>query len=126
MRDIENRADIKILIDDFYKKIMVDRQIGHFFTEVVQLDMKQHMPKLYDFWETTLFQKATYKDNPILPHLAMHRKSPMTKTHFDRWMSLFLETVDELFEGEKATLTKQRAQSIATVMQIKIYELNRD
>jgi hemoglobin len=33
---------------------------------------------------------------------------------------LFTKTVDQLFEGEHADLAKQRAVSIATVMQLKI------
>ena len=44
----------------------------------------------------------------------------MSKAHFDHWLMLFTTTVDDLFEGEKAEQTKQRATSIATVMQIKI------
>ncbi len=42
--------------------------------------------------------------------------------HFQRWILLFNETVDELFKGEKAELIKQRALSISTVMQIKILQ----
>jgi len=41
--------------------------------------------------------------------------------HFQKWLLLFTETVDQLFEGEKAELAKQRATSIATVMQIKMF-----
>jgi hypothetical protein len=39
---------------------------------------------------------------------------------FERWTALFTDTVDEMFAGEKASLAKQRAISIAVVMQIKI------
>jgi hemoglobin len=35
----------------------------------------------------------------------------------------FNNTVDELFEGEKAFIAKERAQSIATVMQIKLVQI---
>jgi len=41
--------------------------------------------------------------------------------HFQRWIHLFTETVDELFEGNTSELAKQRATSIATVMQIKMF-----
>lgn len=44
----------------------------------------------------------------------------MSKVHFDQWVKLFTKTVNELFEGDNAELIKQRATSIATVMQIKI------
>lgn len=120
MADIQTRNDIDQLITLFYQKITADPLIGHFFTEVVQLDWEHHIPKIGDFWETTLFHEVKYKGNPIAPHVAMHTKSPMTQAHFDRWVDVFCQTISALFEGEKAELAKQRAQSIATVMLIKI------
>lgn len=119
-QDIKNRADVKLLVDSFYKKALLDKAIGHFFTEVIQLDLEKHMPKMYDFWETTLFHTANYKGNPLQVHLDLNHKSALEKPHFDRWLGLFNETVDELFSGEIANLAKTRALSIATVMQLKI------
>jgi hemoglobin len=34
---------------------------------------------------------------------------PLKNEHFDRWVLLFNETVDENFNGEKADAAKQRA-----------------
>ena len=123
-RDISNRQDIELLVDSFYKKVLKDEVIGFFFTEVAPINWDKHMPIMYDFWETTLFHKAIYKGNPITKHVAINIKSSLTKEHFDRWTSLFANTVDQHFEGMTATLAKQRATSIATVMQIKISQLN--
>ena len=120
MKDIENREEIDHLISEFYKKLLIDKKIGYFFTEVVQLDLKKHLPKIADFWETTLFHKAVYKGNPMTVHKVLHEKSPIRKEHFDRWVKVFCETVEELHHGDKAELAKQRAHSIATMMQIKI------
>ncbi len=119
-QDIKNRADVKLLVDSFYKKVLLDKAIGHFFTEVIQLDLEKHMPKMCDFWETTLFHTANYKGNPLQVHLNLNHKSALEKPHFDRWLELFNETVDELFSGEIANQAKTRALSIATVMQLKI------
>ena len=47
-------------------------------------------------------------------------KHQLTKAHFDRWLMLFDETVDELFVGQTAHKAKVRALSIATVIQLKI------
>jgi hemoglobin len=47
----------------------------------------------------------------------------LQKHHFDTWLRYFKATVDELFEGERAFLAKERATSIATVMQIKMAQL---
>lgn len=120
MRPLESREDIKALIDAFYQKALKDELIGFFFTEVAPLDFEKHMPKMYDFWETTLFHKALYKGNPMQVHQELHDKSPLNKEHFERWIQLFVETVDEHFKGENAELAKQRAQSISLMMQIKI------
>jgi hemoglobin len=47
---------------------------------------------------------------------------PLKEEYFKRWVQLFTQTVDELFEGDKAILAKQRAGSIAAVMQIKVLQ----
>ncbi len=57
-------------------------------------------------------------------HLEISQKSAIEPAHLDRWMSLFTSTVDLLFEGPRATRAKQRAQSIATMMGIKITQQN--
>ena len=53
-------------------------------------------------------------------HLDLHLKTPLSKEHFEVWLTYFNTTVDELFEGKNALMAKQRAKSVATVMQIKI------
>ena len=123
-RDIENREDIELLVNTFYKKVLSDDIIGYIFTEVVKINFHEHMPKMVDFWETTLFQNIIYKGNPMTVHLHLNLKEPLKKKHFDQWLYLFNETVDELFIGEKAHLAKTRAVSIATMMQIKIHQQN--
>ena len=120
MKDIENRSDIKDLVDKFYKKAIVDSTIGFFFTDVAKMDWDSHIPIMYDFWEGVLFSNGSYKGNPMKPHLDLHAKSPMKHEHFTHWIKLFNETVDELFEGQKAEVAKMRALSIATVMELKI------
>lgn len=124
MKDITNRDDIKLLIDNFYQKAMSDDLIGFFFTQVVQLDMKKHMPTMYVFWETTLLHKPLYKNNPMKIHLDLHGKHPIEDTHFERWLFLFNETIDEHFNGKNAELAKTRALSIATLMRIKIKQVS--
>ncbi len=58
-------------------------------------------------------------------HLDIHNRTPLSKHHFNTWLGYFNYTVDELFEGSVATKAKQRALSIATVMQIKIAQKER-
>ncbi len=119
--DIANRQHIEQLINSFYDKVKVDAVIGYFFTEVIPVNWEKHLPVMYDFWENVVFYTGNYEGNPMQQHQQLHKKSPMRMEHFQRWLLLFAETVDELYKGEKAELIKQRAASIATVMQIKIF-----
>jgi hemoglobin len=84
------------------------------------VNWNKHLPVMYDFWESILFFTASYNGNPMAVHGHLHRLANLNKEHFNVWLKLFTSTVDELFEGEKAELAKQRAASIATVMQMKL------
>ena len=79
---------------------------------------------MYDFWENILFQTGGFKGNPMAAHVLLHQKSPLLAAHFKQWLHLFKTTVDELFEGHNTELIKQRALSIATMMQIKVHPSN--
>ena len=121
--DIRNRVDLDILMRSFYDKLLVDDVVGYLFTEVIDLDLEEHFPRLVDFWEVQLLNGGRYQGKPMKIHLDLHFKEPLTKAHFDRWLEHFNNSVDESFEGPKAHLAKERALSIATVMQIKIAQL---
>lgn len=118
--DINNRSDIILLVDSFYTKIQQNLTIGPIFTDVVKVDWKHHLPKMYDFWESILFSKAIYKGNPMVSHFVINDKAPLKEEEFDTWKGIFFEAVDELFEGENASTIKQKAQSIADLMHFKI------
>ncbi len=118
-RDIINRQSLEQLMELFYSKALRDALIGHYFTEVVALDMQKHMPRIVDFWENILFDKSLYQGNAMQVHVHLHQLAPFKDEHFERWLFLFTQTVDSLFLGDKAALIKQRATSIATVMRLK-------
>ena len=120
--DITTRLDIELLIKNFYDKLLEDEVVGFLFTETVQLNLQEHLPKLVDFWEDQLIGSHKYSGNPMKVHMNLHLKEPLTKEHFDRWLLNFNQTVDAQFSGPKAHLAKERALSIATVMQIKILQ----
>ena len=120
MRDIETRTDIETLIDAFYKRILTDEHIGFFFTKVVALDWDVHIPIMYDFWESILFDTDTYAGNPMLKHMALHQKHALEPAHFERWLSLWEETIQQHFKGTTATLAIEKAKQIGGLMQHKV------
>lgn len=122
-KDIETREDLLLLIQEFYKKLLADNSISYLFTDVAKINIEHHFAVLVDFWDSVLFQSDTYRKNAMQPHIALHQKSPLTELHFETWLGYFKETVDELFTGDNSFIIKERATSIATVMQIKIRQL---
>jgi len=120
VKDIEDRKDIILLVDTFYAKVLKDDRINYFFTKVAKLNFEKHMPRMYDFWESTLLGTGKYAGNTLKVHKDLNKKSSLEKLHFDTWIGLFKETVDSLFKGTTAELAKQRAESIAMVMQLKM------
>jgi|SRR6185503_9463158 len=123
-KDITGRDDLSELLTRFYEKLLDDSSISYLFTDVAKIDLPHHLDILVDFWDNVLFQSDTYRKNAMQPHMILHQKSPLQKHHFETWLRYFNETIDELFEGEKALLARQRALSVATIMQIKIKQLN--
>lgn len=120
MRDIETRTDLETVLAAFYKQAFADDLISFFFTEVVPLDLETHLPVITDFWEAVILGTHRYRKNVMDVHQHIHAKAPIGKKHLDRWVLLFTQTIEAHFDGPNATLMKQRAASIATLMQIKL------
>lgn len=119
-KDIENRKDIENLINSFYDKVKADDILGPIFNVQIPVNWEVHLPVMYKFWENAIFYSGGYTGNPMTLHAHIHKKIGLEAKQFERWLKLFNETTDELFEGEKAGLAKERAFSIAKVMEQKI------
>ncbi len=121
-KDISNKKDIEKLVYQFYDKVKVDSVISPFFENFSNLHWDNHLQTMCKFWENVVFYTGTYSGNPMQKHFDLNEKFPLSMKDFNQWTILFNETVDELFDGENAVLIKQRAQSISTIMQIKIFK----
>ena len=110
MTEIQSREEIKILVDRFYDKVKADPTISPIFNHV---DWPHHLPIMYNFWASMLLGDRSYMGNPFQKHMPL----PLKREHFQRWLELFTQTVDENFTGEKADEVKMRANSIAGVFQ---------
>ena len=123
--DIITRADIEKLLINFYDKVKTNPVIGFIFNDIAKVNWEQHLPIIINFWETILLDNPIYKKNAMEVHYALNRIVPLEKKHFDTWLNLFHESVDEHFSGKTATLAKTRAGSIAALMLHKINSLNK-
>lgn len=120
-QDIQSEADIEQLVGQFYDRLRQDALLSPIFNEVAQVDWAHHTPRLVGFLSTILLSSEQYRENLVLPHLSLGHKTSIQSVHFERWLTLFTQTVDELFAGNRAEQAKIQAQSIAIVVQSKLY-----
>lgn len=121
---IENHDDVQLMVRSFYDKVLKDEMLSPFFKHAVKHNWEEHLKTIESFWSNILFYTGGYFGNPLEIHKKMHGFKHLSKADFDRWLFLFNQTIDELFEGEKAELAKRRAFSIATILQLKILHQN--
>jgi hemoglobin len=106
MADITNKEDIEKLMRHFYSNLLALPGMEPVFAGI---DFEQHLPKIIHFWSFVLLDEEGYKTNVFDKHLSL----PIKSAQFDEWLITFTSSVDELFEGEKARLAKQRAITLA-------------
>lgn len=122
--DIQSRSDIELLLNSFYEKVRKDDTIGFIFNDIAKVNWEHHIPIICDFWETLLLGASSYTKNAMQVHYTLNRIVPLEEKHFQRWLQLFSETVDDLFSGDIAIQAKSKARSIASLMQFKIKQEN--
>ena len=120
--DIKNREDVFLLVSSFYTKVRANQKIGHFFNDTIT-DWPFHLEKLTDFWETNLFMVSKFRGNPMRAHKEVDQKfnSSIEQAHFGEWLNTWYETVDELFEGDRASIAKNRARNMAHNLFMNMY-----
>lgn len=122
-QDLQNREDVYRLVSSFYKKVRQNPEIGYFFNQVIK-DWDEHLDKLTDFWESHLFGKAIYYGNPKKAHIEVDQRNneQISSYHFGVWLNMWFETIDELYEGERAERAKTNARKMSSNLYLKMYE----
>ncbi len=122
--DLLGRGDIEALLRRFYGRVLVDVLLCEPFAEVRSRGLESHLPLMCDFWETVLFHAATYKGSAVQVHAGVHARHEFGTEHFLRWLSLWVGTVDDMYDGPVAERAKLQATRIAWSMHRRI--LGRD
>jgi len=117
MNDIANKEDIKIFVDEFYRRARNNNLLGEVFnSKVKHEDWPRHLERMYAFWNTVLFGQADYKGNPFSKHSGLH----LSDAHFDIWISTLSEVIDNNFNGPKAEEVKWRAEKMGELFKSKL------
>ncbi len=110
--DLDSRERIQVLVNSFYSKARKDKLLGPVFEEMID-DWESHLPTMYNFWEKVLLGTGDYQGNPFQKHIKLH----IVKKHFNVWIELFFQTVDDNFFGVFAKKSKRLATNISETFQ---------
>jgi len=109
------KENLRKMVNIFYAKILKDEVVGPFFIEKLGNDLQSdtwqtHLELLTNFWVSITMGDTAYKGNPFAPHMKLQN---LSKEAFSRWLELFAETVESVYNPEIANFFKQRSTIIA-------------
>ena len=113
LTDITSDDDIHLMVHTFYDRVRKDPDLGSVFEAHIRGNWDPHLNRMCDFWSTIILYTKKYQGDPMSKHFPL----PLNNVLFGKWLTLFNTTVDELFAGEHAQTAKNRAASIANIMQ---------
>lgn len=116
--DLNSKAHIRDFIEAFYAKVLVDDVLAHIFTDVAGIDVNVHIPTIRQYWEKLLLGETEYQRHTMNIHREVHKKFPFTEKEFERWLSLFVSTARDNYEGPYTDRAVQLATSIAFNMDV--------
>jgi hemoglobin len=107
-------AMIADVVHAFYAKVRRDPELGPIFNGRIGERWDAHLAKLCDFWSSVLLMTGRFKGQPMVVHARLDEAGA---EHFQRWLRMFHETVDEVCPGPPAELFKAKSAMIAQSLQ---------
>jgi len=113
-----DEAMVRAVVDSFYAKARRDDVVGPVFNRVIpDEEWPAHLDKITDFWSSMLLGTGRYMGRPMPAHIAIPE---LADPHFQRWLSLFRMTVEELCPPAVAALFVERAEVIGNNFRLRI------
>ncbi|MEO7371825.1 MAG: group III truncated hemoglobin [Ilumatobacteraceae bacterium] len=114
--DIDDRADIDLLVRNFYRDAAMDDLLGPVFV-AAHVNWTAHVATLIDFWAWQLLGDPGYEGQPLRAHEPVHARTPLSHAMYERWLELFCDTIDSSFEGPRSEVAKVRGRKMAAAME---------
>ncbi|MDQ7044831.1 MAG: group III truncated hemoglobin [Sulfurimonas sp.] len=104
------------LVLKFYAKVVKDDLIGPIFTDTLGKDLRDakwqaHIELLTDFWASIALGDFTYRGSPFAPHVQFEER--LSIKAFERWLELFFETLNSIYEAQIAQQFLAKSKNIA-------------
>ena len=113
--DTITRDNVRQLVDAFYGRVREDELLGPVFLKALGEDWTAHLERLSEFWSTIVLGTRSFHGNVYGTHMQLNGIEP---AHFRRWLDLFEQSANELFEKEQAGQFMDMARRVASSLQI--------
>jgi hemoglobin len=90
--------------------VRADPLIGPVFEQAINA-WPEHLVKLQSFWSSVMLTSGRYKGRPLPAHIKHADK--IDARAFQRWLALWTESTDALFDPESAAALQDKASRIA-------------
>jgi hemoglobin len=114
---ILSEQDLARLIPAFYARVRGDEILGPIFNKAIH-DWPHHLEKLQAFWSSIMLTSGRYKGQPMVAHV--RHADDMTASNFERWLTLWRQTTEELLDADTAAAMQTKADRIAESLQLGI------
>ncbi|MGC7403465.1 group III truncated hemoglobin [Pandoraea pneumonica] len=113
-----DEAAVQLLVHTFYGRIRDDDLLGPVFRQALEGRWDLHLDKMVAFWSSIVLGAKRYRGNVTQAHQPFGH---LTGEHFSRWLVLFFDTLDTLFEPEAAFAFAEPAIRIAESLQLNLF-----
>ncbi len=111
--DLDSPEAIELMVECFYSRIKNDPRLSLIFFELEKVDLEKHLPHIKRYWAKLLLAKPGYDRHTMNIHRLLHEKVNLRPSDFERWLALFIETIDDSFSGPLAKRAKKIASNVA-------------
>jgi hemoglobin len=117
---MDNKEKLALFIDAFYDKVLKDERLAAIFLDVAKIDLPVHLAHIRQYWEKLLFGEREYQRHTMDIHRELNVKQQLEREDFQRWLGLFLSTLNARHEGDTADRAKRLAHNIANNMAVQM------
>lgn len=108
---------LEAVVDSFYDRVRRDALIGPIFNSAIA-DWPEHLEKLQSFWSSVMLTSGRYKGRPLPAHIK--HADAISPESFERWLTIWRETTNELLDPQSASALQKKAGRIAESLSLGI------
>ena len=127
-REIQQRAAamgvdedfVARMVAEFYRRVRAHPLLGPIFEDAIGENWGPHLARMTDFWSSVAMNTGRYSGKPAPAHRKLSAVRPW---HFNLWLGLFRQTLEEIAPTPAAAAHFiERAERIAQSLQMAMFD----